>query len=378
MSKDYLAMSDEELLAAPEPEVQEEVVEEDPATQAVDVSDDAPVEEPEQEEKTDQDEEQDPPSTEEENTEGEAETAGSAPAEKPASEASTDKQETKQAEEKPAEIDYKAEYERLLAPIKANGKEVQIKSIDDAIALAQMGMGYAKKMAALKPNMKLLKLLENNGLLSEEKIGFLIDLDKKNPGAINKLVKDSGIDPMDLSAENASTYKQTAYAVDDREIELDTVLDDIKDSSTYTRTLDVVGNKWDAASKRVVADSPQLVKVINTHIENGIYDLIAKEVDRERTFGRLNGLSDIEAYRQIGDRLNASGAFNHLVSQTNAPTQQAQKVIAAPKVDDSKLIEKKRAASSTKATPVTNKTADFNPLALSDDEFNKIAESQYI
>ena len=89
-------------------------------------------------------------------------------------------------------VDYKAEYDRLVAPFKANGREITVKSVDDAIALMQMGANYNKKMSALKPNLKLMKLLENNGLLDETKIGFLIDLEKKNPDAINKLIKDSG------------------------------------------------------------------------------------------------------------------------------------------------------------------------------------------
>ena len=59
------------------------------------------------------------------------------------------------------ELDYKAEYEKLLKPFKANGRDIQVGSVDDAIALMQMGANYNKKMAALKPNMKLLKMLEN-------------------------------------------------------------------------------------------------------------------------------------------------------------------------------------------------------------------------
>ena len=86
----------------------------------------------------------------------------------------------------------------------------------------QMGANYNKKMAALKPNLKLLKLLENNGLLSEEKLSFLIDLDKKNPDAITKLVKDSGLDPLEMDVSK-SDYKPNTYTVHDREVELDSV-----------------------------------------------------------------------------------------------------------------------------------------------------------
>lgn len=279
-------------------------------------------------------------------------------------------------------IDYKAEYERLLAPFRANGREIKVNSVNDAISLMQMGANYNKKMAALKPNLRLMKMLENNNLLSEEKISFLIDLEKKRPEAINKLVKDSGIDPMDLDAEKASEYKRTTYTVDDREIELDTVLDELKDSPTYNQTLDVVGNKWDAASKQVIVGTPQLLKVINDHLQSGIYDLISKEIDNERLFGRLDGLSDIQAYRRVGDALHARGAFNHL-SRSSAPAQEKQPVRGAvipPKprqVDEDKRKDKKRAASSTTPGIPNPQSEDFNPLAMSDDEFAKLVNKQF-
>lgn len=287
-----------------------------------------------------------------------------------------------QAEAAPTEaaIDYKEQYERLLAPFKANGRDIAVKSVDDAISLMQMGANYNKKMAALKPNLKLMKLLENNGLLSEEKLSFLIDLEKKNPEAISKLVKDSGIDPLDLDTEKASGYNPQTYTVDDRELALDAVLDEIQDTPSYSQTIDVVSNKWDKASKQIVANQPQLLKVINTHIESGVYDLISKEIESERLFGRLSGISDLEAYRQVGDSIQARGGFAHLGRQQQKTPNEPVVVSPKPKkVEDPKLREKRLAASSTKPAATTSPTPkDFNPLALSDDEFSKTVNTQYL
>lgn len=277
-------------------------------------------------------------------------------------------------------VDFEAEYKRLLAPFKANGRDIQVESVDDAITLMQMGANYNKKMAALKPNLKLMKMLENNNLMSEEKISFLIDLGKRDPAAINKLVKDSGIDPMDLSAEKASAYKHTAYAVDDREIDLDTILDELQGTPSYTRTLDVVSNKWDVASKQIVSQTPQLLKVLNDHVASGIYDLISKEVERERLFGRLTGASDIAAYRQIGDAIQARGGFDHLF-QKQADTKPKQGEVVPPKpkqAEDDALKDKRRAASSTRpVAPSTGVPKDFNPLSMSDEEFSKLATPKF-
>lgn len=274
---------------------------------------------------------------------------------------------------KPESVDYEAEYKKLFAPFRANGKEMQVKSAEDAIALMQMGANYNKKMAALKPNLKLLKLLENNGLLSEEKLSFLIDLDKKNPDAISKLVKDSGLDPLDMDV-NKSEYKPNTYTVDDRELELDAVLEQIQDTPTYAQTIDIVSNKWDGPSKQVIAQHPQLLEVINDHLARGIYSLISAEVERERMFGRLKGLSDLEAYRTVGDAMNARGAFNQLAQAGGKVTPVADRrpVAPKPKAEDPAVRARKLAASPPKAAVPAKVSTDFNPLELSDEEFSKL------
>lgn len=269
------------------------------------------------------------------------------------------------------QIDYKAEYERLTQPFKANGKEIKVNSVEDAVELMQMGANYSKKMAALKPHLKLIKMLDKHGLMDESKLSYLIDLNGKNPEAIAKLVKDSGLDPMEMDENKADGYKPTSYKVDDREIELDNVLESIKDSSTYQRTISVVSNEWDKASKEVIANTPQILSVLNAHMESGIYDIIQAELENERTFGRLQGLSDIESYRYVGDRIQANGGFSHLAKgQQNQPKQNA--VSAKPmQVQDDKLKDKKRAAAPSKPAVTTQVAKEFNPLALSDEEFAK-------
>ena len=269
------------------------------------------------------------------------------------------------------QIDYKAEYERLTQPFKANGKEIKVSSVEDAVELMQMGANYSKKMAALKPHLKLIKMLDKHGLMDESKLSYLIDLNGKNPEAIAKLVKDSGLDPMEMDENKADDYKPTSYKVDDREIELDNVLESIKDSSTYQRTISVVSNDWDKSSKEVIANTPQILSVLNAHMESGIYDIIQGELENERTFGRLQGLSDIEAYRYVGDRIQANGGFSHLAKgQQNQSKQNA--VSAKPmQVQDDKLKDKKRAAAPSKPAVTTQASKDFNPLALSDEEFAK-------
>lgn len=116
--------------------------------------------------------------------------------------------ETATTDEATSDIDYEAAYKQLTATFRANGKDIQVNSVEDAITLMKMGANYNKKMAGLKPNLRLMKMLENNNLLDESKLTYLIDLDKKDPEAIKKFIKDSGVDPLDIDTEKDTDRKR--------------------------------------------------------------------------------------------------------------------------------------------------------------------------
>lgn len=280
-----------------------------------------------------------------------------------------------------AVIDYKAQYEELLKPFKANGRDIQVNDVEEARRLMQMGANYNKKMAGLKPSLAVLKMLENNGLNDPAKLSFLIDLDKKNPEAISKLIAESGLDPLDLSTEKAGAYKPGDHRVADAEVELDTVLEDLSGSPHYTQLLDLVGKEWDPKSRGIVAANPGVLRLIDAQMNSGIYDLVATEMARQRALGSLPGLSDLEAYRQVGDAMNSEGKFDHLFKKAGQPENKGQqapaaKIIVDPnpkKADDDKREQARRAAAPSRGTaPAARKIdPDFNPLALSDEDFAK-------
>jgi len=283
------------------------------------------------------------------------------------------------------EIDYKAEYEKLMAPFKANGHEMTVKNADEVRRLMQMGANYNKKMAALKPSLKTVKLLDKHGLNDESKLSHLIDLSRGDKGAIQKLLKDHGVDPMDFDADEESDYRPNTYTVDDREVELDEVLDSLQDTPTYSEVVDLISNKWDDASKQIIANSPRVLEVLNDQMANGVYERVSTEVERLRAFGQLSGVSDIEAYKMTGDRMAAEGAFDDLAPQQRDNQQEQKRTESKPatrrartKKPDPKLKQKKRAASSTKTKPASKAPTDFNPLGMSDEEFEKQFDSNLL
>lgn len=277
-------------------------------------------------------------------------------------------------------IDYEAEYKKIFAPFKANGRMVQLDNADQAIQLMQMGAGYNEKMSKLKPSLRILKMLENNQLLDEAKLNYLIDLDKKNPDAINKLIKESGIDPLDVDVEKENTYKPNNYNVNDKAFEVDMVLKDIEGTGSFSRTIDIIGNKWDDESKKALYDNPENIRFINEQVSNGIFDQINNIIQNQRMLGNLRGVSDIEAYHKIGAYMTEHKLFNGQNTQgQNSGQNKSVNNSGVPantsdKNQVSKLNDRRKAAGSTSSasktsTPANNK---INPLEMSDEEFEKL------
>lgn len=285
--------------------------------------------------------------------------------------------------EKPESVDgpdYKEFFEAVTAEFKANGRSMQINSPDDVVRLMQMGANYNRKMAAMKPHLKVMKTLDKHEI-SEADLGYLVDLKNKNPAAIANLLKDAQIDPLEFDADQGKDYKASELQVDEKELALDSVIDDLRGSQGFNQTLEVVGNQWDAASKHSIQDQPETLRVINDHIESGVYALASSELEKQRVLGQLNGLSDIEAYSRVADEMHANGKFDHLFKK---PGQQATQSESPRQTDSQKAKKaterrkKRRAASPTKAASAPKQDQDFNPLGLSDDDYLKQFDEKFL
>ena len=283
--------------------------------------------------------------------------------------ADSNEEDTDTPEDTPQETDsfnYEDAYNQITAPFKANGATMQVKSPEDIVRLMQMGAGAQKQMAKLKPNLKLIKMLENNNLLDERRLNNLIDLSKNDSKAIAKLVKDSGVDPEEIDIENANTYQPNNYTVTDSEYELDQILDSIKHTETFDKTIDVLTSEWDDKSKTFVSENPNVIKVINDHMLNGVYDKVNAVMQQEKALGKLSGVTDVDAYKQIIDMLAKNG---ELVDGD----QQAPVKSNVTNIGDANSVKRKqnrKAAAPTKQTNTSNNSnQDVDFLALSDDEF---------
>ena len=249
----------------------------------------------------------------------------------------------------------------VLAPLSLNGQEFQVRSVDEARKLMQMGLN-SSGTASGAPS-PLLHMLQQHELTDPSQLSFLIDLAKHDKGAIGKLLKDAGIDPLDLEAEPAE-YTPNDYTPDARRMALDQAVDSIRGTETFNKTMEVVTKTWDDSSRQVISDNPQILGVLNQHMADGTFDLVNQEITRIRMFGGLAGVSNIEAYRTVGDQLFAKGGDN---AATTPPTVKTQ-----PKAQSDQNRSRKKAASSPrKSAKSKGGRKEVNPLTLSDEEFER-------
>ena len=309
----------------------------------------------------------------EEDTQPEAETLEDA--EETESEDTDVTEDTKLAENKEdtpetAKIDFEEAYKRIMAPFKASKRMMQVDNIDDAISLMQKGADYHSKMKTLSPNLKMVSMLEKEGLLDQAKLNNLIDLSKKDPKAIAQLIKDSGIDPLDIDTDEEVSYKPTNYGVSDKEYKINQAIDDIKDSPSFDKTINILAKEWDNESKTLISDNPEIISIINDHVYNGVFDKVQSVVDTERALGRLQ-VPDVVAYRQVAEHLSSQGtlAQEGIAMPTSKPSVQKTKA-----KDPAVIQQKRKAAAGTRKTTSKTSNAKSDYLGMTDEEFMKLAD----
>ena len=257
----------------------------------------------------------------------------SEPESEESAEAPTEETETQEvpASETAEEVDYKAFYERVTAPFKANGTEYTVTSPEELIKLKQMGINYTQKLQRLSPHLKIVKMLEKEDLLDESKLNQLIDISKKNPQAIAKLVQDSGIDPLSIDPEEANKYVPNRYEISEEEFKLQTVLDEVLQDPDGAELLKGASN-WDNKTKLDLQKAPEQLYALVEQKKNGTYDLITRELERQKLFNpQIAMMPFLDAYQAVGYQL-LQQAQAQIPQQPVAPVAVRPAVPAKPAV----------------------------------------------
>ena len=277
-------------------------------------------------------------------------------------------------------VDYKAAYEKIMKPFKANGREIKLNSPDEVVQLMQRGAGYTKKMQQLQPSLKIIRMLQDNGLHDENIINSAIDVLKGDKAAIVHFLKEKGIDPLDIDPEAAKGYKQTNHRIADDTMALHSTLEEVN-SSEHGTAIVRDANTWDAESKKAIFKNPQVLNLLADHREQGYYDQIVGEIEKQKALGNseIARLPFLHAYKIVGDAMEEKGMFGTQDAPAKQPEQPKQpEVLArqpAPRKPTATNGDRVKAATSTQNTP-RRAVVQQNPLAMSDEEFMKTMGNQ--
>ena len=271
--------------------------------------------------------------------------------------------------------DYESQYKKIVGtPFKANGKEITVDSAEDAIKLMQMGANYHKQMQQLKPAKRIIAMLEQAGMLDENKLNHAIDIMNGNSAAIHKLIQERNVDVSDLYSDSEVDYTPNQHQVTDERIELDTLFNELNSTSHGQRVLQEVAGTWDEKSRYTIGQTPEILRLLSNQIENGIYDVIVAEVDKQRMLGNIPANAPmLQAYEQVGKYLQANGRLIPAGSNVGkVPTQQTKEFKQhQATVPSNGSNTRKRVANTARSNTSSISTQMDNVFAMSDEDFKR-------
>lgn len=212
----------------------------------------------------------------------------------------------------------------------ANGRTMRVESPEDVIRLMQMGVNYGKKMEALKPQMGLLRTLQQHGLTDPEKLKHLIDIANHDKSAIAHLLKSADIDTYDLPDLDETPYTPQATVMSNEMAELDAIFQDVRSLPHGSDLLDQLVNPkvWDDASVDFFGENPEAIYQLYQDYSSGLYNQVMSRIDLDRTMGRIpqSWLDEplVKLYELVAGQLSNANATG---SQQNQAPLQAPKVV---------------------------------------------------
>lgn len=208
-------------------------------------------------------------------------------------------------------------FKKVTAPFKADGKELQVRSAEDAIRLMQMGVNYSRRMQEMKPMKAIDQMLRQNGINSVEKLNELIDISKGNPEAIQKLLKDKGIDPLDIDTTKETGYRPTNHQVDPKDMDFQEAIDNTIAAEGGLELIQDINSQWDDTSKAALRDQPSIFQNLLEQKESGVYGKVKAELEYQRTMGFLTNVPFLQGYHQVADAMQKAGVFGSTQDHSN-------------------------------------------------------------
>jgi hypothetical protein len=263
-------------------------------------------------------------------------------------------------------------YKKITTPFKADGRDMSIRSPEDAIRLMQMGVNYSRRMEEMKPLRAQDRMLKENGLDSPDKLNFAIDLVNGKPEAIKKLLMDNEIDPIDVDISTEPEYQATDYQSDPKDIDFDDAIQETLASEGGHTLINDINKDWDDQSKQALRDQPAIFKNVLAQMQTGVYAKIREELKYQRTMGFLKDIPYLQAYHQVGEAMEKANVFNSS-TENNQPVKVTKKVTKIG-TGNRKVVHRPK---TEQPTPSISSATPPRTVAVSNNDSNRNNEPDY-
>lgn len=184
--------------------------------------------------------------------------------------------------------------------LKANGKEYPIDSIDELYKLASAGVGAQQKFQAIAGSKKAIMAAQKAEVDLMEAVNFMANYKDNPQELVARLLKDNGIDPLDIDTE-AEVKQAKDHSVSDFEVKYDEVVSEIGDSPIFPKVQDLLVKGWDERSRQVFLDEPEMIKNLHDEMSpsdeldgKSMFDLVSPIAEKMKLSGDMR--SDFDVY----------------------------------------------------------------------------------
>ena len=286
----------------------------------------------------------------------------------PAQEPEEPEEEQPQEEE---EIDYKAFYDEVTSPIKADGRDFTIKSASDLRNLVSKGLDYTQKTQQIGPYRKTLAFLRDNDVLDDTKLSYMVDLYKKDEKAVKQLIRDVTAEPKEEGKRKLELYDldpeqeeesqryhfQNKNTITDEQLNFREVFDEVNASEGGNAFLNKITQKFDQSSLSYLYQHPESIKLLYKADRFGQFDQIMEKMQ----YNDMIHPEKVQTENTITRFMKTGQSMPELFQQNQQPTQQ-------------QVVQQRQQQNRVKSASIPRasggKSRNFvDPLDMSDEEF---------
>lgn len=194
---------------------------------------------------------------------------------------------------------------------KANGKDYEFSSdeiVDQFPRIFGQAMDYTKKMQTIKPWRKTIDAIEGAELTHDD-VSLMIDVLKGDKGAITEVLKRTGVDTLELDADEVNPYVAKDYGRDDSALAIKDIVDDISRDQEYATTHNILSKEWDEKSWQAMTENPEMIRLLHTDVKSGMFQTLQPVAEKLKVYDG-GKKSDLDYYKEA-----AQQHFNQVAEQ---------------------------------------------------------------